>query len=85
MGFGRLRPRLEEAPRHADDFVSQKSGMLTGIMLAAYVVCQGLPELAVDEGNHTAGVFWCSAMILAMTLLAHEILGISWSRQTNLA
>lgn len=32
------------------------------------MVCQCFPELAVDERYDAAGVFWCAAVILAVTI-----------------
>ena len=34
----------------------------------AYMVCQRFPELAVDERYDAAGVFWCAAVILAISI-----------------
>lgn len=36
----------------------------------AYVVCQCLPELAVDERHDSAGIFWCAAVILAVVFVS---------------
>jgi hypothetical protein len=32
----------------------------------AYMICQSLPELAVDERYDATWVFWCAAMVLAI-------------------
>ena len=39
------------------------------------MVCQGFPELAVDERNDTTGVFWCAAVILANIDISMDRLG----------
>lgn len=38
------------------------------ISAGAYMVCQRFPELAVDERYDAAGVFWCAAVILAISI-----------------
>lgn len=31
----------------------------------AYVICQSLPQLSIDQRYYAAGIFWCAAVVLA--------------------